>query len=348
MSHVTHETDLICECGHKWREELKYDVERRWKSTETNGLLANALTNCSDCGYEGIARGIIPENDSRLKFYLKRKNSLHFPRGGWQPSSNMDVSLFLNPTKKLKIHLYEEPSSQTLNLEKIARYLRKKLVNVTVDLRKPFFNRDTLSNEEFMGKMVKAEIHDFSNPNFEPSSVDPKIPLFPEELAYDGFELLSASRELMGEEELTSEHVHIIFTDSFFGTWDEKDLRYHLRLSSNGFPSLISTTGIVEAPARPSEFYRKKRSKREEPSEDEVDGKFLSHNDARLTEIMKGISMQAIFYNLTGEPFCADPQCRLFNGHWQDEIVKAQTTEPQFCNSHSQLLKNLNEKRKNS
>ncbi|KXA94111.1 hypothetical protein AKJ37_07980 [candidate division MSBL1 archaeon SCGC-AAA259I09] len=337
-------TNLICECGHEWREELYFDVERRWEGMGTDGLLANAPATCSVCGYKGVARGIIPDGDSQLKFYLKRENSLYFPRGGWKPSSSMGSSIILNPAKELNIHLYGEPSCETLDLGEIAYYLRRKVDNISVDLRDPFFDEDFPSNEDFMKKMAEAKIHDFSNPDFRPSSLELERPFMSEEVAYDGFKLLSASRELLGEDELNTQHIHLIFTNCYFGTWDEKDKRYHLRLSSYGFPSLISTTGIVEAPARPSEFYRMKRKRGEEPSEEQVNGKFLSHNDVRLTEALKGISMQAIFYHLTGEPFCVTPLCRLFNGHWQEEVLESQMDRPEFCSAHEKILENLNKK----
>ncbi|KXA99410.1 hypothetical protein AKJ42_03255 [candidate division MSBL1 archaeon SCGC-AAA261C02] len=78
-------TELICECGFRWREKLYFEVEQRYKSRGTDGLFANAITKCPKCGYKGLARGIIPNDSSILKFYLKRAFSLYFPRGGWKP-----------------------------------------------------------------------------------------------------------------------------------------------------------------------------------------------------------------------------------------------------------------------
>ncbi|NIM44429.1 MAG: hypothetical protein GTO54_02165, partial [Nitrososphaeria archaeon] len=36
---------------------------------------------------------------------------------------------------------------------------------------------------------------------------------------------------------------------------DESNKRYHARTSVYGVPSVISTTGLVEAPAKPREYY---------------------------------------------------------------------------------------------
>jgi len=49
-----------------------------------------------------------------------------------------------------------------------------------------------------------------------------------------------------------------------------------------------------------------------------------------------------VFYNLTGAPFCEDVNCRLFNAHWQEEMIKAQITGPyEFCPEHEKALEAL-------
>jgi hypothetical protein len=48
--------------------------------------------------------------------------------------------------------------------------------------------------------------------------------------------------------------------------------------------------------------------------------------------------MQAVFYALTGDPFCDDPCCRLFNAHWQREMLAAQLSRPDFCRRHEKMI----------
>jgi len=49
--------------------------------------------------------------------------------------------------------------------------------------------------------------------------------------------------------------------------------------------------------------------------------------------------MQAVFNHLTGNPFCRNPNCRLFNAHWQEELIKAQLeSEEEFCEEHREIL----------
>ena len=66
---------------------------------------------------------------------------------------------------------------------------------------------------------------------------------------------------------------------------------------------------------------------------------FVDHGDPRLTELLKGYSMQAVFYHLVGEPFCEDRDCRLFNAHWQEEMIRAQLQSGEdFCPEHRKKM----------
>ena len=72
----------------------------------------------------------------------------------------------------------------------------------------------------------------------------------------------------------------------------------------------------------------------------EFRGRFVDHDDERLTEAIKGAVMQAIVYLATGEAFCDDPSCRLYNAHWQEELIVAQLGEgPEFCGRHAALFR---------
>jgi hypothetical protein len=109
------------------------------------------------------------------------------------------------------------------------------------------------------------------------------------------------------------------------------------------FPTLISTTGIVEAPAKPREFYLKKQFGIDPLLlKENFKGRFIDYEDTRLIEAMKGYVMQAFFFHLTGNPFCEDPRCRLYNVHWQEEVIRAQIESGyEFCESHNKILKTL-------
>ncbi len=172
-------------------------------------------------------------------------------------------------------------------------------------------------------------------------------------LLYDGYELIGILQSLLPHlERNLSQHIHVVFTNQLFGTWDESDQRYHARVSVYGFPSILSTTGIVEAPAKPREYYFLKQQYAALGMHDaaaaaldpQFHGQFIDHEDQRLTEVMKGYVMQAILYHLCGEPFCNDTSCRLYNAHWQQEVIKAQVEgEYDFCPFHQNMLQQLRE-----
>jgi hypothetical protein len=166
---------------------------------------------------------------------------------------------------------------------------------------------------------------------------------------YDGFKLHELFQELLPTTEISKSVYHIIFTHRLFGTFDPNDKRYHARVILCGYPSIISTTGIVEAPAKPKEYYQLKQgliqqniSTIDDFVPEDLKLKYLKYNDQKITEMMKGYVMQAIFYHLTSEPFCSDPKCRLFNAHWQEELLQAQTLEPEFCEKHQEMLDRFN------
>jgi hypothetical protein len=61
-----------------------------------------------------------------------------------------------------------------------------------------------------------------------------------------------------------------------------------------------------------------------------------------MTEVMKGYAMQALLFHLTGDSFCGDRDCRLFNSHWQEEVLHSQMNgKYEFCPRHEKILKKL-------
>lgn len=86
----------------------------------------------------------------------------------------------------------------------------------------------------------------------------------------------------------------------------EADGRYHIHAAIHGLPSLISVQGMIEGPARPREYCALRGRLSEEEIFHGLGGKFLREGDPGLTEVMKGYVMQALFYHLTGPPFCEE------------------------------------------
>jgi len=155
-------------------------------------------------------------------------------------------------------------------------------------------------------------------------------------IVYDGDELECIALGLLPQSERRLDTIHIWFTERLFATWDADDRRYHARVSLYGLPSIVSTSGMVHAPARERAHYLAQRLGLRHAAA--ATGDFLDHEDPRSAEVAKGYAMQAVFYALTGEPFCDDPQCRLFNAHWQREMLAAQLTGEDYCCRHREIL----------
>ena len=221
-------------------------------------------------------------------------------------------------------------------------------------MREEFFKHVLFSNLEMIKhvarKMAEAKVRDMKNRNFEftplPAEIEYEERLIMGEskatgVIYDGIKLCQICRELIPENERTWEHCHIIFTNRLFATRDKSDKRYHARVSIYSFPCIISTTGIVEAPAKPREFYLKLRMGADLYSlKKEFEDRFIDYGDERMTEVMKRYVLQAIFFHSTGEAFCNNINCRLYNAHWQEEVIQSQL-KGGLCPKHQKILEKM-------
>jgi len=257
----------------------------------------------------------------------------------------------------MKVILYDESAARELDIEEIARYLGQKLGKVNIDVR----------GNPFISNLPQDRILDYARKiaSTKMQEINKEIPVGQEPLhgeieyekrrilgktkafgiVYDGFQLQRILRQVIPREELRLESVHVIFTNRLFATWDDSNKRYHLRTSIYGIPSVVSTTGFIEAPAKPREYYLLKQQYERLGRDlgelkDRFRGSFIDYEDERLTEVAKGYAMQAVFYSLTGDPFCEDKGCRLYNAHWQEELIFAQLESGyEFCQRHTNLLK---------
>ncbi len=158
---------------------------------------------------------------------------------------------------------------------------------------------------------------------------------------YNGWELLSLLQIQIQHKESSLNNLHLFLTPRLLITPSQKDDRLHARTIIAGAVSIVSSSGLVEAPARPAEYYLLERlylSMGQKLSEEEINtrfkGQFLGCHDPRLTQIIKGYIFQAIAYRFLGEGFCNDAACCLFNAHYQKEMLAAQLKESIFCSYH--------------
>ena len=265
-----------------------------------------------------------------------------------------------------QIYVYDEGTAPALDAQALAAYLREQTGCRMLHRRGPLLLEHSSADEQrdLAARIARLKVHDPDTPptEYEPAYAEVEFERrrlanqdrAPFGVLYDGFGFQRLLRDLLPPSEVRLNRVHLVFTNRMLGTWDEGDRRYHLRAIMLGIPAVISTTGLVEAPAKPREFYLARqqlgRTARAELAhallKEQFKGQFLDHDDARLAEVVKGYAMQAMVYQIAGEAFCDNRECRLFNAHWQAELLRAQLGgEREYCARHEEMLARMREAR---
>lgn len=277
-------------------------------------------------------------------------------------------------TLKFKnIHIYCNQANN-LDFDVIVSELQKYFPNIPIDVRHPFlYNIDNVLAE----RLVSTRICDIKRPFNEQPRIkvqrisDQNIAYeknlrdlihtsnitgrrYKELILYDGFMIQRLFETMINENEANTHHVHIVFEDRLICTFSEQDCRYHARTVLGGSPSIISTTGIIEAPAKPKEWYLKQMQvaaydiRSDGDQNDEIASsiekeKYLGYGDCRINFAAVGYVLQALFFFITeGDPFCNDINCRLYNAHWQEEVIHSQIQSKSLCKKHAELLHKFN------
>ena len=173
---------------------------------------------------------------------------------------------------------------------------------------------------------------------------------------YDGFALCDAASGIIGAGlKPTSPDpaaLHVVFTEALACTFDDGDRRYHARTLVGANPFLVSLQGIVEGPARPRGYYAERlagmyaaamggghgRDAGDAPAEDAGRYDYITRGDRRMPDIARGCLLQAVAYFETGEAFCQDGSCRMYNAHWQSEMIRTQVSSPRLCAKHLRMI----------
>lgn len=160
---------------------------------------------------------------------------------------------------------------------------------------------------------------------------------------YDGIALRRAFNDALREDERGLDHAHVVLLDRAIATWGDHDARWHKRVTVPGQPAIVSVPGLYEAPAKPEAYYREKDRRAllsgdvppREVLENEVEGDFLVDDDPRTTDALKGYALAGVHLLETGEAFCPEAGCRLYDAHRQEDLIEAQLREPAFCPDHA-------------
>jgi hypothetical protein len=240
------------------------------------------------------------------------------------------------------IHIYQIASSPVLDAKVVAEEINKILPSCNIDIRPPFKHEEKMTEH--------AKISDIKQP-FERQTnykKDSKMMMSTTTTIslYDGFVIQKMLAEIIPIAEISLDHIHIIFTNLFMGTFSEDDWRYHARAVICGTPSIVSTTGIVEALAKPREFYLAQlfggMTEDNDMPKKKFAGRFIDYDDEdKITAASINYALQAIFFFITsGEPFCNNKDCRLFNAHWQEDLIHI-IKKGTLCSHHRKLANNL-------
>ena len=235
------------------------------------------------------------------------------------------------------IHIYQTTSAPVLDVKVVAEEIHKIFPSCKIDIRPPFMYEEKIIEQARIAD-IKQPFE--KQPNHEQESMMMMtIPL------YDGFVMQKKLEEMIPSAELSLAHIHITFTSLLTCTFSEDDWRYHGRAVLCGTPSIISTTGIVEALAKPREFYFAQLGSIAADNgslKKRFAGRFIDYDDEKkITEASINYALQAIFFFITsGEPFCSNKDCMLLNAHWQEDLIH--TIEKRtLCSHHMNLANKL-------
>ena len=246
-----------------------------------------------------------------------------------------------------KIILYNEPTVLEIQIEKIKQFIIDTF-QIKVEIKDNFF--ESLEDKIFE-KISSTRISDLKK-QFKkhiPTQEEIQIEKENQDISdqdtmtlYDGFELQNIIAENIS---IVDNILHIIFTNKLTATFDNDDFRYHARALISSNPTIISTTGIIEAPAKPKQYYLDLMTNFSEGKIEEIKekykGEFLEYHDSRLSSIVEGYVLQAIMYYATGDAFCENKECRLFNAHWQKDLFYSQLENKKLCDKHHKKLKEI-------
>ncbi len=172
-----------------------------------------------------------------------------------------------------KIFMYNEPAVKEIQISNLKNFLLK-TVHVDVEIKGCIFNNlDIKYVEKISGCRIfeskipfrkhfpnKQEI-DFEKSVCKDTKLMEKTTMVEDAkriedvVMYDGFELQNIIYDIITKNDSESNNLHIVFTNRLICTYDTTDNRYHGRTVICSNPAIISTTGMIEAPARPREYY---------------------------------------------------------------------------------------------
>lgn len=257
------------------------------------------------------------------------------------------------------IHIYDGSRTDIISYESIKKYIQTLLPSVSIDIReeKALLGNTNNSARLFAELRLRDIYRGITDRSTSQAEIEYELRRLNDRsnkthgILYDGVMIAHYLSDNIVENENNLAHLHIYVTNQLMGSFDDGDRRFHARYAIFSYPCIISTTGIVLAPARPREYYVIKQRLKNLASDEIFDtmvkeqmkGRFIDYDDERVNDCLKGIVLQCIFYQLKGFPFCERRDCRLYNAHWQEELIVSQTLpESGLCPEHYEFITKFN------
>ena len=249
----------------------------------------------------------------------------------------------------INIFLYTDSLSQSFEINKLKSFLTA--LNFHTENRGDFLSFLKLDNEsadnyhDFLDKIKITDIEKPLDYIFQNSHNTVLSEKFDHKNFFDGYWLQRKWYSYLSEminKEIGPTNLHFVISGKLFGTFGSK--RYHARVLLTGEPAVVSTSGIVEAPARPREYYFAKANligmgKGTGELDEIYKDKFVEYDDPKINDILCSYSLQLIKSKITGNPFCNRSDCCLYNSHWQEEVLTLQYRNV-MCDECREILEN--------
>ncbi len=227
--------------------------------------------------------------------------------------------------KICKVAIYDESNVPQICTDKLVKFLHE-----TFGIKAEIYNPFSYTSKDVSECTVTNMLRPLECKQSE-SGHENSIPM------YDGICLQRAFAEMIPHEHQHSDWLYVVFTAKLIGTYDYDGCRYHARALIGSNPAIISTTGIIEAPAKPRLHYISEATK--VPYDGWND--WLKYGDNRLEYTARAYLMQSLAYYATGSAFCKDAKCILYNAHWQQEMVKSQIESGSLCKDHRIIIQDM-------
>lgn len=254
------------------------------------------------------------------------------------------------------IYLYDAPDVIGLDIDAVAQLLMELLPGTAVEARTDFFTfhlaRFEPSQVEVLTEQLVARLHEREVRNLvAPDRRAEFDEVTPQErdlgVIYLASQLQDVMAPLIAEQERAAAYLHLVYIDQCIGSYVPGEIMLILQAIQHGQPTIISTTGMVEAPALPREYsFRRAQlvAFGMDEATAELDEAFadrtLGHEDRRITRAAGGFALQALFHHMFGEQNCQEANCPLRQATTHDELAAAHLGDGScLCSRHALMLR---------